>query len=55
MLSPYNLNIKKEQMMLVWGLGQIEQEGSHLGRDDPGQISRTLEQHVTVQIDSQNL
>lgn len=41
--------------MLVWGLGQMEEEGSHLGRGDPGQVSGTLEQHVPVYTASQNL
>lgn len=53
-LSSYNLNIKKkEQMMLVGGLGQIEQEDSHLERDGAGQISRMSEQYVPIYIDSQ--
>lgn len=54
-LSLYNLNIKKEHMMLVWGLRQTEPEGNHLGREDPGQGSRTWEQYVLICTDSQNM
>lgn len=54
-LSLYNLNIKKEHMMLLWSVGQTEPEGNHLGREDPGQGSRTWEQYVLVYTDSQNM
>lgn len=53
-LSPQNLNITKEQMMLVQGLWQIEQEGVYLGREVSEQIRRTLEQLVLVHVDAQN-
>lgn len=40
--------------MLVWGLGQNEQEGNPVGRDDPEQISRTVEPRGPVHTDCQN-